>query len=299
MRIAFIGDQKGKVHHYRCKIFQRYIPEYHFDFYTAANNRLESICRKYDAVYYASFTLYLRRKVRHRNLYGSATSWKCIIDKNGRRMLKRLKKFKGLSANNLALAKKLQKYRRDIQYLPNGVDVDFFHPPDERAYNPDRPAIGWVGNSNRREKNFFTVFAPVNRKAKRMVKMKVIATNKSSSHKRLKSHKQMLRYYRGINFYLVTSSYEGTPNPALEAAACGVPVITTRVGNMPQLIRDGKNGFFVEPNYASIMEKLKSLQNISEAEYQGMSREIRENVVRDWSWEDKCKGFAKFFGASS
>ena len=47
----------------------------------------------------------------------------------------------------------------------------------------------------------------------------------------------------------------------VEAAACGLPVVTTRVGNMPELIRDGENGFFVERDAADIAAKLCQLRD--------------------------------------
>jgi glycosyltransferase involved in cell wall biosynthesis len=52
--------------------------------------------------------------------------------------------------------------------------------------------------------------------------------------------------YRTLDVCLVTSRDEGGPKAVLEAMATGVPLVSTRVGQAADLVRDGENGYLVE-----------------------------------------------------
>jgi glycosyltransferase involved in cell wall biosynthesis len=54
-------------------------------------------------------------------------------------------------------------------------------------------------------------------------------------------------YYAAFDAVVLPSGNEGTPVSAIEALAGGRPVVATRVGGVPDVIRDGIDGFLVEP----------------------------------------------------
>lgn len=58
------------------------------------------------------------------------------------------------------------------------------------------------------------------------------------------------RYLRALDVLLVSSLWESLPLAPIEAMACGVPVVATRVGGVPEIVEDGVTGRLVEPGRA-------------------------------------------------
>jgi glycosyltransferase involved in cell wall biosynthesis len=54
-------------------------------------------------------------------------------------------------------------------------------------------------------------------------------------------------YYELFDAFVLPSVNEGTPVSAIEALASGTPVVANRVGGVPDVVRDGLDGFLVEP----------------------------------------------------
>lgn len=68
--------------------------------------------------------------------------------------------------------------------------------------------------------------------------------------------------YRAADLYVLSSLREGLPNVVLEAMTMNVPVLSTHIAGMPDLIEHGVNGWLVEPgSTGAIREGIDSLIN--------------------------------------
>lgn len=70
----------------------------------------------------------------------------------------------------------------------------------------------------------------------------------------------VLAEYRRMHVFVLPSLYgEGLPMVVLEAMAVGLPVIASRIDGLSEIIRDGRDGFLVEPDDADGLARLLSL----------------------------------------
>ena len=65
-------------------------------------------------------------------------------------------------------------------------------------------------------------------------------------HAQPKARDELATAYHALDVYLVTSRQEGGPKSAFEAGACGVPLVSTRVGQAQELLVDGEDALLVE-----------------------------------------------------
>ncbi len=60
-------------------------------------------------------------------------------------------------------------------------------------------------------------------------------------------------WLRALDIFVLPSLHEGFPMAIIEAMAAGRPIIATRVGGVPELIEDGREGLLVEAGQASAL----------------------------------------------
>jgi glycosyltransferase involved in cell wall biosynthesis len=59
---------------------------------------------------------------------------------------------------------------------------------------------------------------------------------------------EVLAHLAGARAAVLSSAWENLPHAAVEALAVGTPVVSTAVGGVPEVVRDGENGLLVPPN---------------------------------------------------
>lgn len=91
------------------------------------------------------------------------------------------------------------------------------------------------------------------------------------------------QYMAAAHVFALSSLSEGFPNVVLEAMASGLPIVASKVGGLPEIIREGQNGFLVEPkNPEQIAERVLLFLNNDELT-QRISRNNKQKV-KEYSW---------------
>ncbi len=86
------------------------------------------------------------------------------------------------------------------------------------------------------------------------------------------------------NLFVFPSRHEGMPNAVLEAMACGLPVIATRIAGNEELVVDGENGLLISPEDPVALRNalLELMEN--PAMRQQMGAASRKRVEVNYSW---------------
>jgi glycosyltransferase involved in cell wall biosynthesis len=158
-------------------------------------------------------------------------------------------------------------------------NLEMFYPENKKQN--DKVVVGWAGSlTNHPGKRGYHEFIKPITDELDGVELKV----QDGSVNPIIDDNEMREFYNSLDLYIIASRSEGTPRPAIEAAACGVPVISTDVGIIPELIEEGKNGFVVDRTYAAIKNKLQWIVDNREI-LPELGENIRQKMVNEFNCE--------------
>ncbi len=160
-----------------------------------------------------------------------------------------------------------EKIKKPNYIIQDGVDLNLFYPINLNRFNKDKKdlIIGWVGNSKWSIKKgddikgVNTIIKP----AIKILKHKGfnVVENFADRNKIFIPLKKMVDYYSNIDILICASEVEGTPNPVLEAMACGVPIISTDVGIVSEVFEKKQKKFIINRNIDDLILKIEKLYN--------------------------------------
>jgi len=133
--------------------------------------------------------------------------------------------------------------RGDARIIPNGVDLSLFQPMSpaqarkELALSESGQYVLFVGNPANRPKRFDI--------AQEVLLAARSRLNRSVELVTLFGHPQreVPLFMNACDVLLVTSEWEGSPNMVKEAMACNMPIVSTDVGDIREIVGDTDNSY--------------------------------------------------------
>lgn len=197
-----------------------------------------------------------------------------------------------------------------IHYIPNGVDVEHFKPTEKKKSELreqlgllDVPTIVFSGSLVQRKRPHLLVEAAKILASKRQAFQMVMVgppndqsyANQMSSMVNEAGLEKQVRFVgmqsdvrpflHASDIFVLPSRNEGLPNAALEAMACGMPVILTPVSGAKDLVeKHEKCGMIVEPSGATIAESIQYLLD-DQAKADEFRLSARRNCERHYAAE--------------
>jgi glycosyltransferase involved in cell wall biosynthesis len=148
-----------------------------------------------------------------------------------------------------------------VKTINNFVDEDKFYPVEKRVDDYEETHAIFVGRFNV-AKNIPNLLKALGKVKEKDYRLHVdfygrdIAENCDNLVEELGIHDMVTfcqqsrvieEKYREHNLFVISSIFEGFPNVLCEAMCCGLPVLGSRVSDIPYIMEDGKNGYVFDP----------------------------------------------------
>jgi glycosyltransferase involved in cell wall biosynthesis len=100
----------------------------------------------------------------------------------------------------------------------------------------------------------------------------------------IQPHSEIVKWVNAADLLIISSLQEGGPVVALESLSCGLPVVSTKVGMMPELLSSSDYGLICEVKSSSSL-----LEGIKKAYAKDWDKEKIIKYAQEYTWENVTK----------
>ena len=195
-----------------------------------------------------------------------------------------------------------------LRNVRNGLDTELFSPDEAVEKVPDQ--LLCVGRSTDPNKGIRTLIQALARLPKH-VRLTLVDDNspdnqvlewarESDVADRLELTgrivaDELIRLYRRASVVVVPSRYEGFGLPAVEAMACGTPVVATRAGALPEVLALTGGGLTAERDDPRSLADAITRLLASDTTRAQLAKRGRERVVEKLSWPGVARATANVY----
>lgn len=193
-----------------------------------------------------------------------------------------------------------------IGMIPNGVDADRYRPHERRSGSPAR--LVFVGRLAR-QKGLDLLLEAVARLPGREAALDIVgdgpererleglaASREAGCPVRFlgwRSGDDLVACYQSADVFVVPSRDEGMPNTVLEAMACGLPVVGSRISGIEEAVRDGETGLLFPPGDVGALADTIARLMADGGERARMGAAARDRVRGAFTWASAGEAYAR------
>lgn len=190
---------------------------------------------------------------------------------------------------------------KEIEVIYNFIDIDKYKPVEEKPFKKHVASCGervLIHTSNFRTVKRVTDTIRILEKVKKEIPTKLVLIGDGPDRSECERLARELDLHKDVVFlgkqdaieeiltsadlFLMPSQSESFGLSALEAMACGVPVISTSVGGLPELIIHNQTGYIAEIGDIDRMAKYAIELLTNEKKYKSFAKYSRERAVNNF-----------------
>ncbi len=203
-----------------------------------------------------------------------------------------------------------------IKFIPNGIDVKHFKKKklsaNQKLFAVESDEFKWLAvgrlDTPKDYKNMFQAL----KIADRQRECHLYIVGQGPLEKDLKRYIQHYDLISKVTFlgirndipdllnqvdgFLMSSEWEGTPMVLLEASACSLPIVATKVGGIPDAVVDEKSGFLVAPkNSNDLGNKMIKMMDLPKLNRKKMGEYGRKHILNNYALESVVDKWEKLY----